>query len=274
MIEFALGPVRAYLEKNNSKTLLIAFQSAGRLDQKDMPNILSGKISQEEVANKHKLLNWKKINSNFPDDAMDILFITDHLSGSYGWYVMDSGKFVYQSINESLEEFLVDANYSKVISFGSSKGGTAAILFNLINTKINDSISLVPQIKIGQYWRKYYKDSISLITGNSDVRSTLNALDKILDHQLKSAIDERKRFIIYTGTYDDQFNEIFSYFGKISRITKNLDLVINAKPQKHTPLVTENLEIAYSFIRSATANSPLSFVGKSVNPAPNVTFVY
>lgn len=60
---------------NNSKTLLIIFQSGGRLPIEALDGALDGTMSQEEIAMYHKKYNWFKLTRN---KGVDFLFIEDH----------------------------------------------------------------------------------------------------------------------------------------------------------------------------------------------------
>lgn len=274
MEKIDLGPVDGYLEFNGSHILLIAFQSAGRITQEEMPKVISGEIDQREVAEKHLRLNWKNINNNLNIPKVDILFVTDHLSRSYGWYVMDGGEFVHEEINASLSKFLDGRDYRKVVTFGSSKGGTAALLFGHMNEHVSDIISLVPQIKIGQYWRKYYKNSLGLISGSSDPKLVMEKLDKLLPNVTSRANPSGKRFILYTGTHDDQFREIMQYSNYLTEKKINSELYVNALSQKHTPLVTENLDTIYHLVESVTKDAPILPGRKVLQIQDSLTFLY
>lgn len=65
--------------------------------------------------------------------------------------MFDKGKSIFNEINKDITELIKKKNYKNVTTYGSSKGGTAALLFGLINPLINNVFSLVPQIHVIKY---------------------------------------------------------------------------------------------------------------------------
>jgi cephalosporin-C deacetylase-like acetyl esterase len=78
------------------------------------------------------------------------LFVKDYYSRCYGWYVMDRGRFIHHEINAALTDFQEKRGYDRVVTFGSSKGGTAAVVYGMMNAHITHTFALVPPNRASQ----------------------------------------------------------------------------------------------------------------------------
>ena len=122
------GRVKYLFQRNRSKTLAIVFSG--------FPG------NEKPVYNYVKTLkSWKA----------DKLFILDDFAyrGSYYWYQNGSNgpiKYVQSLINQLINK----GGYNKIITLGSSKGGTCAIYFGL-TSKANDVYAAACQYYIGKY---------------------------------------------------------------------------------------------------------------------------
>lgn len=126
--------IKGKLINNNSRNLVIVFQAVGVLSKEDFEEIINNRVTQDEVSIKHQKYSWYKFGNV---DYADYFFIEDRFSSSYGWYMIDSGKSVINEFNKELEKFIVENGYNSVTAFGSSKGGSGALLYGLINPRIN-----------------------------------------------------------------------------------------------------------------------------------------
>lgn len=124
------GKVKYLFQRNQSKTLAIIFSG--------FPG------NEKPVYNYVKTLkNWKT----------DKLFILDDFAykGSYYWYQNGSDdplKYVSSLINQTVNK--KTGGYDKIVTLGSSKGGTCAIYFGL-TSKADEVYAAACQYYIGQY---------------------------------------------------------------------------------------------------------------------------
>ena len=230
--------------QNGRKTLVIVFQNAAKPLNEAIPNIYLNKISQAEVSEMHEQYTWIKFAKTC--SKVDYLFVKDHFSSVYGWYIMDEGKFIYEEFNKQLTMFIKKNKYKRVISFGSSKGGTGALLYGLINPFITDVFSLVPQINVATFINKLCPNEKSLFFHNSlefeqKVNNLFYSSDLYNDYS-------QTNINFYTGSQDIQFNNLLEYrkFLKDKNIVSKLYL--NRSDEKHTRLVNQYTNFIYSFL--------------------------
>ncbi|MFT3658936.1 hypothetical protein [Staphylococcus ureilyticus] len=140
--------IHGKLIENNSENLTIIFQSAGRISHDLFDRILEGYSVEDEVKSAHEKYTWFKFSN---ENYSDYYFIEDYYSKSYGWYMFDEGENIIEKINSELTNLIISKGYKNVTTYGSSKGGTAAILYGLINPYINNVFSLVPQVHVIKY---------------------------------------------------------------------------------------------------------------------------
>ena len=147
---------------NGSGILIIMFQSVGQIPKDQFKNILENTVSDEEIEKYHSKYNYMKIVRENPQ--FDYLFVQDYYSRSYGWYLVDSGKFIFNELNDDLEEFT--KKYEYVYAFGSSKGGSGALIYGNLNKYITHTFALVPQIEIAKFVNQTLGKYKSLLFGN------------------------------------------------------------------------------------------------------------
>ncbi|KMP28798.1 hypothetical protein [Bacillus wiedmannii] len=248
--------IQGKLINNNSQKLTIIFQSAGRIPDHILDKILLKQTSREEVALYHQKYNWIKIATN---KETDYLFLEDFFSDSYGWYMIDSGKDIIEEFNHQLSEFIEQHHYKEVITFGSSKGGTGALLYGLLNPKITTVFSVVPQINSIKYINKYMNKYKSLFFPKPDT-SLEKQLDEIFYNPELYKNDTHKNTTIYfyTGLGDDQFNEILKFQNFIVEKVKSSTIIINSSQKKHTPLVVDNVAFIEDLLHALENNNKIS----------------
>lgn len=240
---------------NGSRSLIILFQSAGRITPPDLQRILDGTIGEAELEALHGQFTWKKFSLSYP--SADYLFIKDYFSHSYGWYVMDSGQYIHSELNMELEHFLAEKAYDRVIAYGSSKGGTASLLYGMLNRYITHVFALVPQIEIARYWRKYLSEHVHLILGSVDPKRKELGLNSLLSsHEVRQHV-EGTQFYTYTGVKDDQFRQIMKFHREWTGPAAH-NLIVNTSPLRHTPLVSENTDFLYETLRSFVEARPIA----------------
>lgn len=248
--------IKGKLINNNSRKLTIIFQSAGRIPEDILDKILLKQISREEVASYHQRYNWGKITTS---KDTDYLFLEDYFSDSYGWYMVDSGKDIIAEFNQHLSEFIDQHQYEEVITFGSSKGGTGALLYGLLNPKITTVFSVVPQINSIKYINKHMNKYKSLFFPEPDA-----AMEKHLDNIFynpklyKDNHHKNTTIYFYTGLGDDQFNEILEFQHYLTGKVKSNTIIINSSQKKHTPLVVDNVAFIHDLLLALETKQKIS----------------
>lgn len=226
--------------KNNSNKLIIIFQSVGQIPAEEFDKILNGEVSSEQIKNYHSNYNYMKIavkNSSF-----DYLFIKDYYSQCYRWYIVDSGEFIVNKLNEELTEFLCNNKYKYVYAFGSSKGASGALIYGNINKYITHVLALVPQIEIAKFINGAFGRYKDLFFNNKVEfeREVDNFLYKI--YSIKNIYDKKKIYL-YSGMYDNQVQQILKLYNISIKNGYEMRLLFNRTDEKHTPLVINHLPL-------------------------------
>ena len=235
---------------NNSNVLLIVFQSGGRLPIEALNGVLNNTISQEEISEYHSKYNWFKLTKN---KKVDFLFIEDHFSKAYGWYIVDSGKLIYEKFNRDLEELLSRYNYKTTIAFGSSKGGYGALLYGLINSKINTVFTLVPQIEAVTYINNHYIRWKSLFFPEKDRNLELKINNIFFDDELFKGREEvifNTNLYLYTGIGDEQYQQQIKFYEFYNGKIRNKNLIVNTSNDNHGAIVVDNQDFVYAMLKA------------------------
>lgn len=234
--------------QNGNKTLIIVFQNAAKPLNDAIPAIYADMMAQHEVAKLHARYTWMKFATNFPE--ADYLFIQDHFSKCYGWYFIDGGKFVHEALNQELTSLIQKYQYEKVIAFGSSKGGTGALLYGLINPLITHVFSLVPQIYVADYLQVLCPNEKHLFLGSDPHFS-----EQVNQFFFKEAITNRKSkaaIYLYTGTNDIQYVPLVKYHQFLKEHGVDSHLVVNDAEDRHTQLVNQYTAFIYNVLKNMT----------------------
>lgn len=222
-------------QMNGSDTLVLVFQNAAKPLNDAIPGIYSGKITQPEVAEMHERYTWMKFAQRVP--SADYFFVKDHFSSVYGWYLIDNGKFIYEQFNAELTAFIQEHGYKRVIAFGSSKGGTGALIYGLMNPLITDVFSLIPQIYVARFINKLCPDEKSLFFGTK--KGFEKQVDTILFSDALYRNYTKKKLYFYTGTLDIQFDALMKYRKFLSKKGIDSELFLNRSDERHTRLVNQ-----------------------------------
>ncbi|MDU0452556.1 hypothetical protein [Staphylococcus chromogenes] len=237
--------MKGTLIDNNSSNLTIVFQSAGRISIELFDKILEGKALNSEVKQAHEKYTWFKFSK---DNYSDYYYIEDYYSESYGWYMFDKGRSIFEEINQDITELIKNRNYINVTTYGSSKGGTAALLFGLINPLINNVFSLVPQIHVIKYIDKKLPKYKKLFfpEENKEIENYFEEIFFNEDLYLENNIKNTNLFF-YTGINDEQFDDLLKLFHLLEKKNINNNIIINSSFKKHNDIVMDNVP----FIKSA-----------------------
>lgn len=237
---------------NGSDKLIIVFQSAGRVPQEAIISYLNKEVTDEDIGRYHEKYNW--FNWTKKIEEADFYYIEDHYSGIYGWYISDFGKNIINDIQKEIKSIVSKKNYQMVISFGSSKGGTGALVHGLLSPYISKIFSLVPQIKITKYINKHLSMLKPLIYAENQDNineSTMNDINNFI-HPLN--ITRKKTIFFYTGVADEQFKETKLFSEKIVNYGVSSTLIINVEKKKHSPMVMDNVEFIENLLKNILSN--------------------
>lgn len=241
---------------NNSENLVIVFQAVGVLSKEDFECIIDGKMSKEELSLKHQKYSWYKFSET---DYADYFFIEDQFSSSYGWYMIDSGKSIIQEFNKELEKLIIERGYKSVTAFGSSKGGAGALLYGLINPKIDRVFSLVPQIHPINYIDKYLKKYKRLFFPHQDIEIEKYFNNIFFNEDLyKDGNHLNTKVYLYTGIGDEQYKPALEFNKFLSeKIGSKSNIIINTSLKKHNPIVIENVPFVKSALKLIATDSEM-----------------
>lgn len=233
------------LVDNKSSNLTIVFQSAGRISNDLFDEILNNEASMEDIKKAHEKYTW----FNFSKDTYsDYYFIEDFYSNSYGWYMFNEGNNIIKEVNKSLTELIESKNYVTVTTYGSSKGGTAALLFGLINPKIDNVFSLVPQVHVIKYINEKlskYKE-LFFPKDNNHLESYFENI--FFDDEIYNQKDlSQTEIYFYTGVNDEQFEDLLELHKLLDEKKCNNNIIINTSLKLHNGIVMDNVP----FIKSA-----------------------
>lgn len=233
------------LINNNKKELVVVFQSAGRITTDLFEKIINNTAKTSEIKEAHEHYSWYKLKEN---KYVDYLYLEDFYSNSYGWYMFDEGESIIDKLNKQLKDFIMLHGYENVTAFGSSKGGTGALLYGIKNPLINNVFSAVPQIHAVKYIDTYFKRYKELFFPEKSIK-TENYFNNIFYNENIYSEESYKdtNIYIYTGVGDEQFQEALDFNIFLSTKNINNNVIINSSQKRHTPIVMDNIP----FIRSA-----------------------
>ncbi len=255
---------------NGSDKLIIVFQSAGRVPQEAITSYLNQEITDDEIGHYHEKYNW--FNWTKKIEEADFYYIEDHYSGIYGWYISDFGKNIINDVQEEIKSVVSKKKYQMVITFGSSKGGTGALIHGLLSPYVGKIFSLVPQINITEYIDKHLSMIKPLIYAENQDNindSTMNDINNFIN---PLNITRRKTIFFYTGVSDEQFKETKQFSEKIANGNVSSTLIINVEKKKHSPMVMDNVEFIENLLKSILYNKRTK--DKNLFQLESKTFLY
>ena len=94
---------------------------------------------------------------SFQNSTYDQLYIKDNWADGVSYYLYENGKNVPEMlVSRFIDFFLINHKYSKVITFGSSKGGSAALYFGLKH-HVDEVYAGACQFYVGNYLGVYHE---------------------------------------------------------------------------------------------------------------------
>lgn len=246
------------LIKNNSKILVIIFHATfSIIDEKFYKEFLDNKITAERVQQIHKG------NLHFFQFAMktkeaDFLFLEDYFSELYGWYMFDKDKFIYNELNQELDNFIEENGYKRAIALGSSKGGTGAFLHSLMSTKISDCFIMIPDLCKSL---KFLSENGKAILFNNNEEFQKKLTSFFDDNKYLSLVsDSKKHFTVVSGIRDNTYRETCNIVRTLnSPQFENIKSTFYTFPtqEKHMSIVGNHDNMIYQLFRSVVTQEPL-----------------
>ena len=190
------GKVKYLFQRNRSNTLAIVFSG--------FPG------NEKPVYNYVKTLkNWKA----------DKLFILDDFAykGSYYWFQNGSNeplKYVQLLINQIIN----GGGYNKIVTLGSSKGGTCAIYFGL-TSKADDVYAAACQYYIGQYLntdehRRIFQSMMGADAGDAEQKILDSMMPDVLQANAGSRTQIHLMYSKEEHTYQEHISDLIKDLNK------------------------------------------------------------
>ncbi len=184
--------------------------------------------------------NYIKKKDAFKNPMLWFLDSDSPNSDPRGTYFLGDARFSYlKKIKQIIEYFFSALNAGNIYYFGSSKGGTGAILTSL---EVGRGIVVVnaPQIHFGSYMHKFLPPSIS------EVGMSVSSIDRIIEEKLTTASPNVK-FVISCGVLDEyHFKEHLLSFVKILK-AKEISCELWPIPGGHDGDALEHYQSLLSF---------------------------
>ncbi len=143
------------------------------------------------------------------NSSWDQLYIKDSWAKGLSYYLYEDGSnHPEQLTSEFINAFLSKHSYSKIVSFGSSKGGSAALYFG-IKHKFNQIFCGACQYRVGNYIAIFHKDDdyYPKLMGNIPEEEGIKILngkyERILEDNKGSNTMIRLVYSTKEHTYDD-----------------------------------------------------------------------
>ncbi|MBC2675833.1 hypothetical protein [Listeria booriae] len=251
---------------NGSDTLVIVFQNAAKPLNDAIPDIYRGNVTQKEVAEMHERYTWMKFAQRVT--KADYFFVKDHFSSVYGWYFIDNGKFIHEQFNEELTAFIQQHGYKRVIAFGSSKGGTGAIIYGIMNPLITDVFSLIPQIHVARFINKLCPNEKSLFFGKKK-HFEKQVEDFLFADELYVNYKETKLYL-YTGLQDIQFQALLNYRKFLEEKGITSELFLNRGDERHTRLVNQYTPFIFAVLEDLIDQGDKRIMQQIVSLSPSI----
>lgn len=156
--------------------------------------------------------------SSFMDLPVNQLYILDTWGelGSYYWY--ENGlSYPEITVSALIEDIKEKNNIKKIITAGTSKGGSAAIYFG-IKHKVDSIYSGACQYRVGTYLnRPEHIEILKAMMGDMDKTDAIQVLDKKIEDILRDVKDDRSNLFLFYSTKE------LTYERQIAPLIKDLE---------------------------------------------------
>ncbi len=154
-------------------------------------NVLAIVFSAFDSDNSQRAYNYVRSLSRIP---IDFIFLSDPFGYRGSYYLYDNGSDNPKSIiNSIIQDHLARRKYSKVVTLGTSKGGTAALYYGL-TCHATDIIVGACQYRIGSYVAEY-PDIFKGMTGKDVNNSDIESLNSIMPQVVTDKYDTPPNYI-------------------------------------------------------------------------------
>ena len=168
--------------------------------------------------------NYKK---SVEESGVHALYILDDFGDQGSYYLADHGdRSIFAATQALISEELkrLGLGAADLITAGSSKGGSAAILHG-IAAGAGHIIAGAPQVKIGSFLRDPHPNMLGFILGDTSEES-VQALDKVVFDAL-SDMPDTTRLSILVGEADHHYkNHVLPLKAQAESLRKKLDLTV------------------------------------------------
>ena len=122
------------------------------------------------------------------NSSWDQLYIKDSWAKGLSYYLYEKGSNHPEVLtSDFINDFLSTRNYSRIVSLGSSKGGSAALYYG-IKHNFNEIVCGACQYRVGDYIAIFHKDDgyYPLLMGNIPKGEGIRILNDKFDNLLKA----------------------------------------------------------------------------------------
>ena len=148
------------------------------------------------------------------NSSWDQLYIKDSWAKGLSYYLYEKGSNHPEVLtSDFINDFLFTRNYSKIVSLGSSKGGSAALYYG-IKHNFNEIVCGACQYKVGDYIAIFHKKDgyYPLLMGNIPEEKGIGILNDKFENLLKNHSNGSTAIkLIYSTeehTYDDHIKPL------------------------------------------------------------------
>lgn len=160
---------------------------------------------------------------------------------------------IHKEFNEELEKLLSQFNYKNVITFGSSKGGYGALLYGLINSRVNTIFTLVPQINAVDYIDSHYSKWKKLFFPKEDLVLENKVNNVLYSEELYTTREKdlkNKNLYLYTGIGDEQYKNQMAFHDFLEGKLRNNNIIVNSSDENHGEIVVDNQDFIYAMLKA------------------------
>ncbi len=230
-------------------------------------------------------LNAKPGNYDFlnalTDCPADVIWINDNFQDMYTYYLCVDMDFcvkeaVHELIYTKIDKFNLQPE--QVTFTGFSKGASAA-LYHALSMNIKNIVITVPQLHIGSYVHKNWKNVAAHMMGKNYHQAQIDYIDKLIVNLLKKECNFEKNIYLLTSEADIQYpTEIQPYLEDFKKYSNfNLLKTYSAFVREHNQVTSHHtallLSIYYALASEAVPRfnqGEVNFFGSQPMPKPDV----
>lgn len=193
--------------------------------------------------------------SSLHDTGVNALFILDDFGDQGSYYLMDHGDMnIFHSVQQLIKKFLVDLDVrdEDLITVGSSKGGTAALIHGLASSAGQVFVG-APQTRIGTFIAGPHPNMLEFMTG-STCESSINRLDSYLYDLYANTVHDTEITIV-VGESDHHYrNHVLPFADYVRKQGKSIRLIV-LPGTPHAEIGAKYRKRLTTFIKDITSTS-------------------